>query len=252
MSELTPTARLAVVTGADGAIGRACARGFRAEGWRVLGVDRAAANLGEADVDQLIVGDLTDDAVLARVAAAAADGLDALVNNAAVQIDHGLADTSDDDWEQVMATNVTAPFRLIRSLVEPLQRRRGSIVNVVSVHALATSANVAAYAVSKAALAGLTRTAALDLAGSGIRCNAVAPGAIMTDMLRAGLARRPHPEGPDGNLRELEARTPLGFIASPEQIAPTIIHLADGQRSPYTTGQVVVVDGGATIRLSTE
>jgi NAD(P)-dependent dehydrogenase (short-subunit alcohol dehydrogenase family) len=252
MTDPPSTPRLVVVTGADGAIGRATARAFRAEGWRVIGVDRAAANVDDREVDHLVVGDLTDDAVIERVAAEVGDGLDALVNNAAVQIDRGLADTTDDDWEQAMATNVTAPFRLIRSLADPLERRRGSIVNVVSVHALATSVNVAAYAVSKAALAGLTRTAALDLAGRGIRCNAVAPGAIMTDMLRAGLARRPHTEGADGNLRELEARTPLGFIASPDQIAPTIIHLADGRRSPYTTGQVVVVDGGATIRLSTE
>jgi NAD(P)-dependent dehydrogenase (short-subunit alcohol dehydrogenase family) len=125
-------------------------------------------------------------------------------------------------------------------------------VNVSSVHALATSPNVAAYAVSKAALAGLTRTAALELALHGIRCNAVLPGAVMSDMLRAGLSRREHPEGPQGNLDALIARTPLGFVATPEQIAPSIVFLADGERSPYTTGQLLVVDGGAMIRLGTE
>jgi NAD(P)-dependent dehydrogenase (short-subunit alcohol dehydrogenase family) len=111
---------------------------------------------------------------------------------------------------------------------------------------------VAAYAVSKAALAGLTRTAALELALHGIRCNAVLPGAVMSDMLRAGLSRREHPEGPQGNLDALIARTPLGFVATPEQIAPSIVFLADGERSPYTTGQLLVVDGGAMIRLGTE
>ena len=119
-------------------------------------------------------------------------------------------------------------------------------------HALTTSANVAAYAISKAALAGLTRTAALELALHGIRCNAVLPGAVMSDMFHAGLSRRPHPDGPGGNLQEIVRRTPLGFVATPKQIAPSIVFLADGEHSPYTTGQVLVVDGGTLIRLGTE
>ncbi len=243
--------RTVIVTGVNGAIGTATARAFRAAGWRVIGVDRVPADETE-HVDELVVADVARPELAADLRALVTDGLDALVNNAAVQIDRGLADTTDDDWDTVLTTNLTAPFRLIRGLRDPLAHRQGAIVNVVSVHALATSANVAAYAVSKAALAGLTRTAALELAPLGIRCNAVAPGAILTDMLRAGLGRRPHADGPEGNLRELEARTPLGFIATPEQLAPTILYLADRAQSPYTTGQVVVVDGGATIRLSTE
>jgi NAD(P)-dependent dehydrogenase (short-subunit alcohol dehydrogenase family) len=120
------------------------------------------------------------------------------------------------------------------------------------VHAVATSANVAAYAVSKGALVSLTRSAAIDLAPLGVRCNAVLPGAVKTPMLLDGLSRRPHPRGPQGNLDDLGSRTPLGFVADPEAIAPTILFLADSLRSPYTTGQSLVVDGGASIRLSTE
>ena len=112
--------------------------------------------------------------------------------------------------------------------------------------------NVAVYAISKGALAALTRSAAIELAAAGIRCNAVLPGAVDTPMLREGLDRRPHPDGPDGNLNELAARTPLGFVATADQIAPSVVHLADGELSPYTTGQMLVVDGGATIKLGTE
>jgi NAD(P)-dependent dehydrogenase (short-subunit alcohol dehydrogenase family) len=241
-----------LVTGAAGAIGAAIGRAFHDDGWHVVGTDRVASAEQVPAVGDVVVEDLTDPSAPERLAALVSDGLDALVNNAALQIDRSLADTSDADWEAVIATNLTAPFRLVRALREPLARRRGAIVNVVSVHAMATSANVAAYAVSKAALAGLTRSAAIELAPLGIRCNAVAPGAILTPMLRRGLARRPHPEGPGGNLRALTERTPLGFVANPEQLAPSILFLADGRRSPYTTGQVLVVDGGAAIRLSTE
>ena len=71
-------------------------------------------------------------------------------------------------------------------------------------------------------------------------------------MLFDGLSRRPHERGPQGNLEDLEARTPLGFVARPEAVAPTILHLVDRDRSPYTTGQTIIMDGGASIRLSTE
>ena len=106
-----------------------------------------------------------------------------------------------------MDTNVRAMFQLIRGLHGALAACRGSIVNVSSVHAVATSANVAAYAVSKGTVAALTRTAAIQLAAAGVRCNSVLPGAVMTPMLEAGLSRRPHPQGVDGNLDVLVGRT---------------------------------------------
>ena len=78
------------------------------------------------------------------------------------------------------------------------------------------------------------------------------PGAVDTAMLRDGLDRRPHPDGAEGNLAELAAGTPLGFVATPEQIAPSVLHLADRDQSPYTTGQMLVVDGGVTAKLGSE
>ena len=112
--------------------------------------------------------------------------------------------------------------------------------------------NVAVYAISKGAMVALTRSTAVEFAGDGVRCNAILPGAIDTDMLRDGLDRRPHPDGSEGNLRALAERTPLGFVATANDIAPSIVHLADNAQSAYTTGQVLVLDGGATIKLSTE
>jgi NAD(P)-dependent dehydrogenase (short-subunit alcohol dehydrogenase family) len=245
-------ARRVLITGVFGGIGRVMAAAFHDEGWRVIGTDRAEPD-PTVPVDQLIAVDLSErDAVKRLVAELDGDSLDGLVNNAACQPNLSVADTPDEVWDEVMTTNLRAPFQLIRDLVPRLARVRGGVVNVSSVHAITTSANVAAYAVSKGALVALTRSAAIDLAPFGIRCNAVLPGAVRTPMLYAGLTRRPNTNGPEGNLAELEARTPLGFVAMPDAVVPTIVHLVDRDRSPYTTGQTLVLDGGASVRLSTE
>lgn len=242
-----------VVTGACGGIGRAAVDAFRRAGWLVIGVDRDE-RADDLDVDEFIRADLStaDGVAQVRRELTHIDRLDALVNNAAVQINRPLVETSDDEWGHVMNTNVRAAFQMIREFHPALSAARGAVVNVSSVHAVATSMNVAVYAISKGALGALTRSAALELAAEGIRCNAVLPGAVLTPMLKDGLSRRPNPGGPSGNLQALIDRTPLGFVALPEQIAPTIVHLADTEQSPYTTGQMMIVDGGATIRLGTE
>ena len=244
--------RIAAVTGAAGGIGRAVVETLRADGWRVIGIDRREPDNSLA-IDEFHLADLAlPDAASMVVQALNVASLDALVNNAAVQVNAAIVDTTDDQWDEVMQTNLRIAFQLTRDLHPALLAARGSIVNVSSVHAVATSENVAAYAVSKGALTTLTRSTALEFAADGIRVNAVLPGAIDTEMLRDGLSRRPHPDGADGNLRAIEARTPLGFVAGPEPIARAIVDLADGDRSPYTTGQCLVIDGGATLRLGTE
>ena len=256
---MTPT-KVVVITGACGGIGRGAATAFRRAGWHVIGIDQSDRDAG-VEVDEFIQADLASDKGVATIDKGVAtirrqlnhvDRLDALVNNAALQVNQPLAQTTDEEWTAVMNTNVRAAFQMIREFHPALSVARGAVVNISSVHAIATSTNVAVYAISKGALVALTRNAALELAAEEIRCNAVLPGAVMTPMLDAGLSRRPHPDGPTGNLDALIERTPLGFVATPEQIAPTIVHLADTDLSPYTTGQMLVVDGGATIRLGTE
>jgi glucose 1-dehydrogenase len=249
---MTEPSRTVLITGVCGGIGRATAAAFSDSGWNVIGTDLHEPT-GDLRAGRFHLADVSrDGGVDALVDELALDALDGLVNNAAVQLDAPLVGTTDEMWSLVMNTNVRAMFQLIRGLHGPLAARRGGIVNVSSVHAIATSANVAAYAISKGAVAALTRTAALELALAGIRCNAVLPGAVMTPMLEAGLSRRPNPRGAQGNLDELVARTPLGFVSTPEQVAPSILFLADGRLSPYTTGQTLVIDGGATVHLSTE
>lgn len=246
--------RVVLITGVCGGIGRATAEAFSSGGWSVIGVDRAEAD-GVESLDRFELVDVAEAeqvADLFRRLRGELDGLDALVNNAAMQINKPIVETSDDDWEMIINTNVRSAFQCIRDANPLLKAVRGAVVNVASVHAIATSMNVAVYAISKGALVALTRSAALELAADGVRCNAVLPGAIDTKMLREGLDRRPNPDGAEGNLRILAQRTPLGFVATAADIAPSIVHLADNEQSKYTTGQMLVLDGGATIRLSTE
>lgn len=244
--------RRCVVTGSSGGIGSACVDAFAKAGWHVIGLDRVEP-VGTA-LGEHIRCDMSQTAEVLSACAAIRDGgpIDALVNNAAVQVNKGIADTTDEEWALVMATNVRASFECMRELLPAMSPVRGAVVNIASVHAVATSTNISAYAASKGALVALTRAAAVELAENGIRCNAVLPGAVDTSMLRDGLSRRPHPLGAEGNLEELRSRTPLGLVALPSDIAEAVLFLADPDRSRFITGQTLVADGGATSRLSTE
>jgi glucose 1-dehydrogenase len=180
--------------------------------------------------------------------------LNALDNNAAVQVAKPLVETTVEEWDAVMASNLRSAFLFVK-LAHPLIKAAGggAIVNVSSVHAIQTSANIAAYAASKGGLLALTRAMAIEFAPDNIRVNAILPGAVDTPMLRAGLDRG-H-AGP-GNMQErldnLARRTVSGKVGKPEEIAHAIYFLADNEQSSFMTGQALVVDGGATARLSTE
>ncbi len=240
--------RSVLITGCCGGLGRALVNGFHDEGWSVLGTDIETD--GGTGLERYVAVDLGGAEGMAQLVDALEplERLDTVVNNAALQVNLPLVETDDDVWRSVFTVNLDAAFRIIRWAAPHLARRGGAIVNIASVHALATSPNAAAYAVSKGALVALTRSAALELAPDGIRCNAVLPGALRTRMLLEGLTRRGVNEG----LEDLAARTPLGRVAEPEEVVPTVIHLADGHRSGFLTGQAIAIDGGATLRLGTE
>jgi NAD(P)-dependent dehydrogenase (short-subunit alcohol dehydrogenase family) len=127
------------------------------------------------------------------------------------------------------------------------------VVNVSSVHAVQTSANIAAYAASKGAMLALTRAMAIEFAKDNIRVNAILPGAVDTPMLRAGL-NRGHLGGAGelDRLENLARKTVNGRVGQPEEIARAIYFLADESQSSFITGQALIADGGATARLSTE
>lgn len=244
--------RVSVITGAAGGIGSAATHLFSARGWSVVALDRRAGNI-RADLS--LTADLTASTSLQRLAdeiSSRYGHIDALINNAAVQIAKPLLRTTPDEWNRVFETNVTAAYLLIRTLYPLLKTARGAIVNVSSVHANATSPGMAAYAASKAALVALTRAAALELAPDGIRVNALLPGAVDTPMLREGIHERRESTGISPELTTLAARHPLGRIGQPHEIAEAILFLADSNRSSFVTGQTLIVDGGATAHLSTE
>ncbi len=246
-----------LITGVAGGIGSATARAFSDAGYIVYGVDRNRRD-DLRGVDTFIQADIADEADTRRIfAQVAADGgkLDVLVNNAAVQIAKPLVDTTPEEWDQVMNSNLRAVYLAIRQ-AHPLmvgEGRKGSIVNISSVHAVQTSANIAAYAASKGALLALTRALAIEFAPQNIRVNAVLPGAVDTHMLRAGLGRGHVGHGAvEEKLEALASRTVMGRIGHPDEIAQAIVFLADNERASFVTGQALVVDGGATARLSTE
>lgn len=237
--------RTVVVTGASRGIGHATARRFLAEGWRVFTCARAAVPpecRRDPNWTHHFVCDLADPASAdAFVAAANAllgeDPLHALVNNAGVSPKTpyrerlGVLNGPIDGWKQVFELNFFAPLRLARGFASALHRGRGAIVNVTSiaghyVHPFAGSA----YSTSKAALSGLTREMAAELAQLGVRVNAVAPGEIRTEMISA-------------EYEALVPRIPLDRMGSPEDVAGTIYRLCTDDFA-YVTGTEVFVTGG--------
>lgn len=244
--------RRVLITGVCGGVGRAIAMVFRDQGWSTVGVDRRDPP-DDLELDDFVKLDIAGEDVSRAIAGIVerGDRLDALVNNAAMQVEKGLIDTDIGEWDTVLATNLRGPFLATKGATEALRRTGGAVVNVSSVHAVATSSGVAAYAASKGGLAAFTRAAALELAPE-VRVNAVLPGAVDTPMLRAGMARWSTPDGLDAALQDLAARTPLRRIGDPAEIAQVVLFLADGERSSFITGQTIVADGGVTARLSSE
>jgi glucose 1-dehydrogenase len=254
-----------LITGAAGGIGRATVALFAERGWKVVGMDRFPFNLASAGKKKVafpepglfLQSEISDPGTMQDIfnkVKEFSSVLHALVSNAAIQIAKPLIETTVEEWDMVMANNLRPAF-LLAHYFHPLLKASGAgaIINVSSVHAVQTSANIAAYAASKGGLLALTRAEAIEFAKDNIRVNAVLPGAVDTPMLRAGLDRG-HLQG--GNIADrldnLASRTVNGRIGQPAEIAHAIYFLADESQSSFMTGQALTVDGGATAKLSTE
>ena len=254
---MTQESRTMLITGAGGGIGRATVKVFAEAGWRVIGVDRREFGEPFPANGLYIVADISRPEELERIYQQAGQfthTLDALINNAAIQIAKPLIETTPEEWDAVMASNLRSVFLGIK-LAYPLLKAGGggAIVNTSSVHAIATSANISSYAASKGGLLALTRAAAIEFAADNIRVNAVLPGAVDTPMLRASMERGSLTGGDVlDRLENLARKTVNGRVGQPEEIARAIYFLADNHQSSFMTGQALVVDGGATARLSTE
>jgi len=246
-----------LITGAEGGIGQAVVDLFINKGWQVIGVDRRQEDVKQKKGFLYIKADISSPDQIKKIYAETkrfSPVLDAVINNAAIQISKPILETSAEEWDQTMASNLRSVF-LGAKLAHPflLAAGGGAIVNVSSVHAIATSANISAYAASKGGLLALTRAMAIEFAPDNIRVNAVLPGAVDTPMLRESMKRGQFDEGSiQMRLDNLANKTVIGRVGTPQEIAQSIFFLADNTQTSFMTGQALVVDGGATARLSTE
>ena len=176
------------------------------------------------------------------------DSLDVLVNAAGVLRMGGLDTLSADDWQACLDVNVTGPFHLIQQWAQVLKaQRRGAIVNIASNAAVVPRIGMLAYCTSKAAMAAMSQTVALEMAPFGVRCNIVSPGSTNTPML-AGMLGDPAGQKRliEGLPEDYKLGIPLGKIATPDDIADAVLFLASDQAG-HITMQQIVIDGGATL-----
>jgi glucose 1-dehydrogenase len=249
------TGKVALVTGAAGGMGRATAQAFAAAGAKVVAADIAAdegeqtaklirGNGGEAVFVRTDVSDAAD--VEAAVATAVNEygGLDCAANMAAIETETTfLADCEEATFDRLVAVNLRSIFLCLKYEIRAmLQRGGGSIVNIASTNSFRPLPKQAVYTATKHGVIGLTKTAAIEYAGKGIRVNAVAPGAIDTPMLRGAIAARGSDEA------EVISRLSLiGRFGDPTEIANAVLWLCS-DRSTYTVGHTLAVDGGYLAR----
>ncbi|MGM1065013.1 SDR family NAD(P)-dependent oxidoreductase [Saccharothrix sp. Mg75] len=226
--------RVAVVTGAAQGIGARVAAVLAGDGYEVVGFDLRETPGG-------VVGDVASPADVEEVVERVAGRVDVLVNNAGISGIAPFEDVPLEDWQRMLAVNLTGPFLLTQALGRlMLARGGGSVVNVASVAGLRGVADRAAYNTTKHGLIGMTRTLAVEWGGRGVRVNAVCPGWVKTEMDVADQA------GGHYSDADITDHVPMGRFASPDDVAQAVAFLADPRRSGFVNGVALPVDGGWT------
>jgi 3-oxoacyl-[acyl-carrier protein] reductase len=249
-TESKPEGRVALVTGGSRGIGRACALALAGAGHRVAlcyradkeGAAETAAAITEAGGEALpVAADVADASALdgaVKEIESAWGPVQILVNNAGVTRDGLLMRMSDDQWGEVLRTNLDGAFYAIRRVSPGMVRGRfGRIINIGSASGFTGSAGQVNYAAAKAGLLGLTRSVARELASRNVTCNLVAPGPIATAMLDALSEER---------QRELSGLVPLGRLGTPDEVGATVAFLCS-EAAGYITGAAIPVDGGLSM-----
>lgn len=243
-----PNLKVAVITGVAQGIGRKTAEVLAAQGFALAlndlrstsATQSAIRNLGAPAIE--VLGDVSNDEDVIRIAESVQNHygqIDVLVNNAGISFICKAENIAPSDWRRVLDVNLTGPFLLCQAFGRlMLQRGQGSIINICSIAGLAGVSDRAAYNASKHGLVGLTRTLAAEWGGRGVRCNAVCPGWVKTEMDVADQA------GGSYSDADIQNRVPMGRFASPDDIAQAVAFLADPQKSGFINGQTLAVDGG--------
>ena len=237
------TGKVALVTGASGGIGGGIAKALHAQGATVVlsgtrgeALEALKAELGaRAHVAVCNLADTASVEALPKTAEAAAGPIDILVNNAGVTRDNLFIRMKDEEWDQVIAVDLTAAFRLSRAVLRGMMKKRwGRIVSITSVVGATGNPGQCNYAAAKAGLVGMTKSIAAEVASRNITVNCVAPGFVvtpMTDVLTEDIKKA------------LLGRIPAGRLGSPEDIAAAVVYLASNEAS-YITGQTLHANGG--------
>jgi 3-oxoacyl-[acyl-carrier protein] reductase len=238
------TGKTALVTGASGGIGGAIAKALHAQGATVVlsgtradALEKVKAELGSrAFVAVCNLGDKESVEALPKAAEAAAGApIDILVNNAGITRDNLFMRMKDDEWDQVIAVDLTAAFRLSRAVLRGMMKKRwGRIISITSVVGETGNPGQGNYAAAKAGLVGMTKSLAAEVASRNITCNAIAPGFIATAMTDALT---------DAQKETISQRIPAGRMGNPAEIAAAVVYLAS-EEAAYVTGATIQVNGG--------
>jgi len=238
------TDKVVVVTGGSQGIGLACVEHFQQEGASVCVVQRSLSD--NVDCYQFDLSNEQDCLKSIEMVLEKHSRIDVLVNNAGMMNESLVAETTLDNWNKTIALNLTAPFLMIKYAIPALIKSKGSIVNIGSIEGIGANPKHAAYCASKAGLHGLTRAIAIDHGRDGVRCNAVAPGWIDTELNESFIESMPNPDQFRDNIGKIH---PLNRTGKSEEIASLVAWLASDEAS-FVTGQVYTADGGRMAKIS--
>lgn len=248
---MSKTNKVAVVTGGGRGIGLGITEKLLSANFKVLVAQRKPLDppLSDNPNVQWVKADLSQRDAPAAIAEAAElyfGGADTLVNNAGIMFERSLEEMTEDEWDKMMGINMRAPVFLAKALLPQMRRKGGgSIINIGSIEGIAANPFHIAYCASKAGVHGFTKALAVDLGEYNIRCNAIAPGWIDSDLSTDYIQSQ---ENPTQASRDLIKQHPVGRTGAPEDIGETVAFLAS-EAAGFITGQVITVDGGRTVKL---